>query len=58
MHLINMTTTIVPCSTNTTTFIKPMNEEEEEALLEDLCVRQNRLAQERHTPDLKKINTV
>jgi hypothetical protein len=35
-----------------------MNKEEEEAPLEDLCVRQNLLAQERHVPGLKKINTV
>ncbi len=33
---------------NTTTFIKPMNEKEEEAPLEDLRVRQKRLARERH----------
>jgi hypothetical protein len=33
---------------NTTTLIKPMNEEEEEAPLEDLSVRRNRLAWERH----------
>jgi hypothetical protein len=38
--------------------IKPMNQEEEEAPLEDPCVRRNRLAQERHTLGLKKINTV
>jgi hypothetical protein len=43
---------------NTTTFIKPMNEEEEEAPLEDSCVRRNRLARERHVPGLKKINTI
>jgi hypothetical protein len=30
-----------------------MNEEEEEAPFEDLRVHQNRLAWERHTPDLK-----
>jgi hypothetical protein len=35
-----------------------MNEEEEEALLEDPRVYRNRLARERHTPGLKKINTV
>jgi hypothetical protein len=35
-----------------------MNEEEEEAPLEDPCVRQNRLARERHAPNLKKINMV
>jgi hypothetical protein len=34
---------------NTTTLIKPMNEEKEEAPLDDSCVHQNRLAQERHT---------
>ncbi len=33
---------------NTTTFIKPMNEKEEEAPLEDSRVRHNHLAQERH----------
>jgi hypothetical protein len=33
---------------NTTTFIKPMNEEEEEATLEDMHIRQNCLAWERH----------
>ncbi len=33
---------------NTTTIIKPMNEEEEEAPLEDPNVRWNRLAWERH----------
>jgi len=33
---------------NTTTLIKPMNEEEEEAPLEDPCFRWNHLAQERH----------
>jgi hypothetical protein len=38
---------------NTTTLIKPMNEEEEEAALEDSCVHWNRLARERRTPDLK-----
>jgi hypothetical protein len=43
---------------NTTTLIKPMNEEKEEAPLEDLRVRQNRLAQERHAPSLKKLNMV
>jgi hypothetical protein len=37
-----------------TTLIKPMNEEEEEAPLEDPHVRQNRLAWERHAPGLKK----
>jgi hypothetical protein len=35
-----------------------MNEEEEEAPLEDLRFRWNRLAQERHAPGLKKINTI
>jgi hypothetical protein len=35
-----------------------MNEEEEEAPLEDPHVHQNRLARERHAPGLKKINTV
>jgi hypothetical protein len=35
-----------------------MNEEEEEAPLEDLCVCRNLFARERHAPDLKKINTV
>ncbi len=43
---------------NTTTLIKSMNEEEEEAPLEDPRVRRNRLARERHIPSLKKINTV
>jgi hypothetical protein len=43
---------------NTTTLIKPMNEEEEEAPLEDLRVRRNHLARERHAFGLKKINTV
>jgi hypothetical protein len=43
---------------NTTTLIKLMNEEKEEAPLEDPRVRWNRLAQERHAPNLKKINTV
>jgi hypothetical protein len=38
---------------NTTTLIKPMNEEEEKAPLEDPCVHQNRLARERHALDLK-----
>jgi len=38
---------------NTTTFIKPMNEEEEKAPLEDSHIHQNRLAQERHAPSLK-----
>ncbi len=33
---------------NITTLIKPMNKEEEEAPLEDPCVRQNHLAEERH----------
>jgi hypothetical protein len=33
---------------NTTTLIKPMNKEEEEAPLEDPCVRQNRFAREKH----------
>jgi hypothetical protein len=35
-------------SFNTTTLIKPMNEEEEEAPLDDPCIRLNRLAWERH----------
>jgi hypothetical protein len=35
-----------------------MKEEEEEALLEDLCVRRNRFARERHAPSLKKINMI
>jgi hypothetical protein len=43
---------------NTTTLVKPINEEEEETPLEDSHVRWNRLARERHTPDLKKINTI
>jgi hypothetical protein len=34
---------------NTTTLIKPMNEEEEEAPLEDSRICRNRLARERHT---------
>jgi hypothetical protein len=38
---------------NTTTLIKPMNEEEEEAPLEDLRVHRNCLAWERHTLGLK-----
>jgi hypothetical protein len=38
---------------NTTTLIKQMNEEEKKATLEDPCVHQNRLARERHIPDLK-----
>jgi len=38
---------------NTTTLIKPMNDEEEKAPLEDPRVHQNHLAQERYTPDLK-----
>jgi adenylate kinase family enzyme len=33
---------------NTTTFIKAMNEEEEDAPLEDLRIRRNHLARERH----------
>jgi hypothetical protein len=41
---------------NTTTLIKPMNEEEEEAPLEDPCVYRNRLAWEKHAPGLKKKN--
>jgi hypothetical protein len=39
---------------NTRTLIKPTNEEEEEAPLEVLHVRWNRLARERHAPGLKK----
>jgi hypothetical protein len=35
-----------------------MNEEEDKAPLKDSRVRRNRLAWEKHTPDLKKINTV
>jgi hypothetical protein len=35
-----------------------MNEEEEEAPLEDSCIRRNHLAREKHAPDLKKINKV
>ncbi len=35
-----------------------MNEEEEEAPLEDPRICRNRLAWERHAPGLKKINTV
>ncbi len=38
---------------NTTTLIKPMNEEEEEAPLEDPRVHRNRLTHERHAPGLK-----
>jgi hypothetical protein len=38
---------------NTTTLIKPMNEEEEEAPLEDPRVHWNRFARERHALDLK-----
>jgi hypothetical protein len=45
-------------SFNTTTFIKSMNEEEEEAPLKDSCVHRNHLARERHAPGLKEINTV
>ncbi len=33
---------------NTTTFIKPKNEEKDEAPLEDPRVRRNRLARKRH----------
>jgi ribosomal protein L40E len=43
---------------NITTLIKPMNEEEEEAPLEDSRVCRNCFARERHAPDLRKINTV
>jgi hypothetical protein len=35
-----------------------MNEEEKEAPMEDSRIRRNRLARERHTPNLKKINTI
>jgi len=38
---------------NTTTLIKPMNEEEEEAPLEDLCVRRSHLARRGTLLDLK-----
>ncbi len=41
-HGIDLFTYLPPF--NTTTLIKPMNEEEEEAPLEDSRVRQNRLA--------------
>jgi hypothetical protein len=34
---------------NITTLIKSMNKKEEEAPLEDPCVRRNRLAREKHT---------
>jgi len=33
---------------NTTTLLKPMNEEEEETPLENPCIRRNGLAWERH----------
>ncbi len=39
---------------NTTTFIKPMNEEKKEAPLEGSCICRNHLAWERHTLDFKK----
>jgi hypothetical protein len=39
---------------NTTTLIKPINEEEEEAPLEDPRVCRNCLAHERHAYNLKK----
>ncbi len=39
---------------NTTTLIKPMNEEEEEAPLEDSRIRRNRLARERHVARSKE----
>jgi hypothetical protein len=41
-----------------TTLIKPMNNEEEEAPLEDPRIRPSCLARERHAPGLKKINMV
>ncbi len=50
-HKMDLFTYLPPF--NTTTLIKPMNEEEEEALLEDPHVHRNRLAQERHAPGLK-----
>jgi hypothetical protein len=40
--------TYLPAPFNTTTLIKPMNEEEEEAPLEDPRVRRNHIARERH----------
>ncbi len=46
-HGMNLFTYLPPF--NTTTLIKPMNEEEEEAPSEDPRVRRNRLAQKRHT---------
>ncbi len=55
-HGINLFTYFPPF--NTTTLIKPMNKEEEEATLEDSLVCQNRLALEKHIPDFKKLNTV
>jgi hypothetical protein len=40
--------TYLPPPFNTTTLIKPMNEEEDEAPLEDLRFRRNCIARERH----------
>ncbi len=43
---------------NTTTLIKPMNEEEEEAPLKDMHVRRNCLAQDRHTAQSEEQHAV
>jgi hypothetical protein len=51
-HGTNLFTYLPPF--NTTTLIKPMNEEEEEAPLEDLCVCQNHLAWERHVAQFEE----
>jgi hypothetical protein len=51
-HGTNLFTYLPPF--NTTTLIKPMNEEEEEAPLEDLRVCRNRLARERHVAQSKE----
>jgi hypothetical protein len=45
---------ISPPPLNTTTLIKPMNEKEEEAPLEDSRIRRNHLARERHAARSKK----
>jgi hypothetical protein len=46
--------TYLPPPFNTTTLIKLMNEEEEEAPLEDPHIRRNRLARERHAARSEK----
>jgi hypothetical protein len=51
-HITDLFTYFPPF--NTTTFIKPMNEEEEEAPLEDSRVRRNRLARDRHAVQSEK----